>query len=652
MKKIYLLGCLLLAIATTRAQNNALTFDGADDYVDCGNSASLAANTLRTLECWVKFNTTSGDREILSKSTSGQGIELLQFGGNLAAYCMFNSSNTSYITYPMSNFSTGVWYHIALSWNGTKESIRLYVNGVSVGNLAHIGNINTTGISNPAGNFLIGQWSGTPGRFFSGSIDEVRVWTTTRTAGEIKKGMFNAVATSMPGLVAYYKFNEGSGTLAANSTGATSLNGTLISGPSWLASPVQSGSNALHFASNREQVVVPANPLLNLTSGTIECWIKPSTMDYNGCILGVRGTGGTRFSFHVNTSTGRIGLWNNSAYNTVSYPFVTGNWYHVAFVCTGTTTQFYINGNFVQQINSAFSTVTGQPFVIGVAKDPGMDEEGMHFGEFFEEEMPVGEVNNEPFLGEIDEVRVWSTQRTATEINSNKDISLSGAETGLVAQYTFNQGVAGANNSGLVTVIDQSNNSLHGTLTNFTLSGSTSNYAAHAMVVLPVRWASFTAVKKGEGVVLQWQTSVEINSRLFAVERSVDGVSFTQIGTVPAGGSPGTYYYNDIQPQQGTNHYRIKQLDQNGQIAYSSINAVTFTPPGSFTNINHQNGSCTLVLKGGSDEMYMISDMSGRVMESGRLTGGRKTVSLAHAGTYIASVIQNGERLNTRISIQ
>ena len=641
MRKIYLLLCLLLSIAATRAQNTAVTFDGVNDYIDCGNNASLAANTIRTMECWVKFATTSGDREILSKSISGQGIELLQFGGNLAVYCMYNGSNASFLTYSMSNFKTGVWYHLAFSWNGTKESMKLYVNGASVGAITHVGNINTTGIANPGGSFRIGQWADVSSRPFQGSIDEVRVWNINRSASDIKKDMLKSVAVNTTGLVAYYKLNEGSGTAAANSTSVAGLNGSLVNGPIWSASPVQSSSNALHLASNKEHVVVPANPLLNLTTGTVECWIKPSAMNYNGCILGVRGIGGTRYSFHINTTNQTIGLWNNDEYTTVSYPFVAGMWYHVAFVCDGTNTQVYINGNYIDETNTAFSNITGQPLVIGVAKDQSYDSEGS----------PMGEVINEPFLGEIDEVRIWSSQRTPTEINNNKDLILSGSETGLLAQYTFNQGIAGGNNSGVTIALDQTTNNLHGTLTNFALTGSTSNYSAHTMILLPVTWTSFVASKKETSVVLQWQTALEQDSRLFIVERSQDGHSFKPLGSVPASGSKSVYVYTDDQPQQGINYYRIKQTDRQNQAAYSAVCAVSMAMPGTLKCINDQNGSVTLMLKGGANEHYIISDMSGRIVQRGQLSGGKATTVSLHRGAYIASLLQGGEGRSVRFII-
>ncbi|HVG15939.1 MAG TPA: hypothetical protein VM935_13290, partial [Chitinophagaceae bacterium] len=92
MKK-FLLPLLLAAGITASAQSNyALNFTGST-YVDCGNSGFIDANTIRTMECFVKFNSLTGSQEILSKSVSGQGIELLIHNNSLSAYFMRDAGN-------------------------------------------------------------------------------------------------------------------------------------------------------------------------------------------------------------------------------------------------------------------------------------------------------------------------------------------------------------------------------------------------------------------------------------------------------------------------------------------------------------------------------------------------------------------------------
>lgn len=212
-----------LSATTMTTPGNALSFDGSNDYVDCGSGASLAATNIKTMECWAKFGSLSGDQEILSRSTSGSGIELLLYANSLSLYCMNSTTGAgSYISYPLSNLVTGVWYHLAAAWDGnTKESMRLYVNGIPVGTRTDIGNINGAGVSNPSGTFKIGQWSEpAANRFFNGSIDEVRIWSTQRSQSEIQTYMYNIIGPAT-GLTAYYKFDLG--TASGTNSSVTSV---------------------------------------------------------------------------------------------------------------------------------------------------------------------------------------------------------------------------------------------------------------------------------------------------------------------------------------------------------------------------------------------------------------------------------------------
>jgi hypothetical protein len=87
------------------------------------------------------------------------------------------------------------------------------------------------------------------------------------------------------------------------------------------------------------------------------------------------------------------------------------------------------------------------------------------------------------FNGLMDEVRVWSEARTQCEIQNNMNISLTGPQTNLTADYNFNNGTAGGNNTGVTTLADNSGSGFAGTLTNFTLNGATSNWVTSGATV-------------------------------------------------------------------------------------------------------------------------------------------------------------------------
>jgi trimeric autotransporter adhesin len=98
-------------------------------------------------------------------------------------------------------------------------------------------------------------------------------------------------------------------------------------------------------------------------------------------------------------------------------------------------------------------------------------------------------------------------------------------------------------------------------------------------VALPVTLTKFNAQPKGSEVLVTWTTANELNSSHYVVERSVDGRSFTAIGTVNASGyiiSSVNYQLIDPSPLHGLNYYRLKQVDVDGKYAYSATVTVNF----------------------------------------------------------------------------
>ena len=80
-------------------------------------------------------------------------------------------------------------------------------------------------------------------------------------------------------------------------------------------------------------------------------------------------------------------------------------------------------------------------------------------------------------------------------------------------------------------------------------------------------------------VPLQWTAVDEINVRSYEVQRSTDGAHFASLSSLQAisGGTQHTYNYTDKLPVSGNNYYRIKETDNNGNIAYSNVVRIIIT---------------------------------------------------------------------------
>ncbi|HEX8314384.1 MAG TPA: T9SS type A sorting domain-containing protein [Flavisolibacter sp.] len=96
-------------------------------------------------------------------------------------------------------------------------------------------------------------------------------------------------------------------------------------------------------------------------------------------------------------------------------------------------------------------------------------------------------------------------------------------------------------------------------------------------LTLPLNWSCFTAKRSDKKVALEWETTNEINTSHFDVERSNNGFDFVRIGQVNAKGrADNDYAFDDANPDKGLNYYRLKQLDKNGSFKYSAIAKVYF----------------------------------------------------------------------------
>ena len=259
----------------------------------------------------------------------------------------------------------------------------------------------------------------------------------------------------------------------------------LVGSPSLFA---QTGG-ALNYDGTSDKVNIPnTGNVFDFTTGTVEAWVKPSASSNNKSILAMRSAGNVRWSVHFNQSSGSIGIYNGSNGEMISVGTLTANtWYHVAVAFKSSTIEIYLNGELKGTHNYTLnSSRTGLAFTIG-NNDTGSPQED--------------------FFGEIDEVRVWNTTKTQSNIQANMYTEIPTTAAGLLANYHFNQGVAGGSNSGETTLLDASGNNNTGALSGFALNGATSNWVARAALVCPTPAldpiSGLNAVCAGETITLQ-----------------------------------------------------------------------------------------------------------------------------------------------------
>ncbi len=96
-------------------------------------------------------------------------------------------------------------------------------------------------------------------------------------------------------------------------------------------------------------------------------------------------------------------------------------------------------------------------------------------------------------------------------------------------------------------------------------------------IVLPIELGSIDAVHTGRDVHVEWTTITEKNNDYFSVQRTLDGLEYSEVGIVLGAGTstePIDYYFIDDSPYAGKSYYRIKQVDYDGEFSYSELVSV------------------------------------------------------------------------------
>lgn len=91
---------------------------------------------------------------------------------------------------------------------------------------------------------------------------------------------------------------------------------------------------------------------------------------------------------------------------------------------------------------------------------------------------------------------------------------------------------------------------------------------------LPATGVNLAAALNGNDVSLSWKTQSELNSDHFEIERSTDGVNFSQIAIKQAAGNSTTtlnYSHTDPSMTVPVYYYRLKVVDIDGHYTYSNI---------------------------------------------------------------------------------
>ncbi|HMS35039.1 MAG TPA: proprotein convertase P-domain-containing protein [Ignavibacteria bacterium] len=416
MKKIIYLHLIFFFILksgyTQYTQNYAAGFNGANSYVAVPSHSELQPATAITLEAWIY-------------PTSLPSTSACIVGKNYLTSFYFGIENSGRFIFIPRNQPGGFlrsrvtgtvkvnqWNHIAGTYDGT--TTRLYLNGTL--------DTSRTGINGAVGSNSDSLYIGcdraggtTPFYFFTGRLDNVRIWKSARTSTEISNNMFiplnmYQLSGSYSFLSASYQFDNSTEDIS----GPTQNDGfvrnvTYINYNNKTVNHIDYNNN-LSFNGSTDYCshYNIGDPVTPSTALTLECWIKRDTTSSptNDRYIINKSKTISQFDYFLqlyNSGALIFGI-NNGSNILFTSPLITNaQWTHIAASYSSVTgsAAIYINGEL-----KASGTFSGNPLINNSGND----------SLYIAGKAGTTSSSANRFRGQIDEVRIWRKSRTQQEI--------------------------------------------------------------------------------------------------------------------------------------------------------------------------------------------------------------------------------------------
>ncbi len=134
------------------------------------------------------------------------------------------------------------------------------------------------------------------------------------------------------------------------------------------------------------------------------------------------------------------------------------------------------------------------------------------------------------------------------------------------------------------TYLSQTNSGFYGPNGDIFITADANSFSTfyqhgNDILILPVELISFKGILQENQVSLEWATLTEIDNDYFSIEHSIDGRDYNTVGKVEGNLNSTiqrTYQHTHKDPIEGTNYYRLKQVDVNGEFSYSDVISIDY----------------------------------------------------------------------------
>ena len=661
--RLFLLVLILLPAAGARADydpevNSVLSLGGSSYlsvvYNDMLNIQLVNAGTV-SFSAWVRPTASGSEMTIIGNDRAFGYWFGLNAQGKLRYYPNPLNFYDGTATIP-----TNTWTHVAVSFDAFKNNLRFYVNG----SLDRQVNTGQTYLAYAYSDFRIGadRQGNNPALYWTGQIDEVRVWSTDIDFSTAEGSLYRIPLARYGGrfgrfMVAGWRLN-GNGWSIDRSVDAVAV-GTV--GYPQTPDPGHYARIGLQLANGPDRgdhLTVPHASALSLTQDfTLECWVRPASTGGHAQYQTFISKGSytrTRWNYWLglNKTNGKVRFQPTGSFSSAlesAGALTPGKWTHVS-------------ARFEQGGGGMYRATL---FLDGVASS------SMNFsqaGTANTDELLIGNADTRStgptaygFAGTIDEVRIWNTARSTSEIADHHRMEFDGPATGLVACYRLD----GDN-------LDRSGNG-HDAQLSFRSGSDAYFISTTSLPGLPTlalsrpiggeRWAI------GDAEEIRWSASGLVNVRL---ELSRDGgQTFSEVlaSSVPA--SPGVFSWPVTGPPTADAVVRVRppsttvltdrskafDIEDPVPVLFVNPRQLVFTapangplPPGQMVQLFNTGGSTmSWTAQPSSALWYDLSSNAGTGNEDSIVVSINTTNF--PVGTYTDNLIVGGNAVNAPIAV-
>lgn len=392
----------------------SIEFNGTGDNAYTEFDKNLSGKSL-TAEMWVM------PADINRAGTffaHGQGDNVFELGMNAAKQLTVRVGTETYTSTAV-EFKQGEWAHVTVSYDSETNNVLAYFNYETVINEADVPKYEGVGT------FKFGC-DAAGSNYYAGQMHDFRLWDAAVAIDDIKAKSLTVLSGLEPSLMLYYPMNEGLGDeLTDKARGNTAiLNGT------W-ATP---DGYAVNFSGNSYMRINSSEiPVRDDQNFTLEFWFKTNGSNASNQALLANGMADgsdladARDLFYIGfDGDGALFFRNNRQTVNVDGDYRDGQWHQFALTVdrNALNAQIYMDG----QLNTYFKTdsiggLSGAYIYAGA-------------GHLLTDQSAAGTQLNY-FNGLIDDIRLWDSHMTQTEIERNRNIQMRGDELGLLAYYPF-----------------------------------------------------------------------------------------------------------------------------------------------------------------------------------------------------------------------